>query len=204
MAGQGHRVFAAFYDVCDRLTERQMRPLRRFAAGGAVGRVLEVGCGTGSNFAYYDWAKVESVDAVEPDPYMLRRARKRAGAAPEGKLRLHQAPAESLPFPDASFDTAVVTLVLCTVDDPFKAGAELRRVLTPGGSVRLVEHVRAVGRWAAVQDFVQPVYGWLAGGCVLGRNTELTLAACGFRIEVESRPSFGPGMPGLVAVAWRE
>jgi ubiquinone/menaquinone biosynthesis C-methylase UbiE len=201
---KGHRVFAAFYDVCARLTERQMRPLRRFAAGEAAGRVLEVGCGTGSNFAYYDWTKAESVDAIEPDPYMLGRARRRAAAAPPGRLRLYQAPAEALPFEDASFDTAVVTLVLCTVEDPFKAGAELRRVLRPGGSVRLFEHVRARGRWAAVQDFVQPVYGWLAGGCVLGRNTELTLAACGFRLDVESRPSFGPGMPGLVAVARRE
>jgi ubiquinone/menaquinone biosynthesis C-methylase UbiE len=192
------------YDLFCRLSERQMRPLRQFAAGGASGRVLEIGCGTGGNFACYDWSKVESVEAVEPDPFMLKRASRKAAAAPGGKVHLQQAPAEALPFDDESFDTAVATLVLCTVEDPFKAAAELRRVLKPGGQFRVVEHVRATGRkTAAVQDFVQPVYGWLAAGCVLGRNTELTLTASGFRVEVEDRPAFGPGMPGLVAVAYK-
>jgi len=197
---KGHRIFAVFYDLCSRLSRKQLAPMRKFAAGGATGRVLEIGCGTGGNFEYYDWAKVESLDATEPDPFMLRRARNKTGTAPEGKITLHEAPAEALPFPDASFDTVVSTLVLCTVEDPEKAAAEIRRVLRPGGSLRLVEHVRAQGGWARFQDFVQPVYGWLAAGCVMGRNTELTLTAAGFRLEVEDRPRFAPPLPGLVAV----
>jgi ubiquinone/menaquinone biosynthesis C-methylase UbiE len=197
---RGHRLFATFYDICARLTDRQLRPLRAFAAGGARGRVLEIGCGTGANFAYYDWSKVESVDAVDPDPFMLAQAESKVARAPEGKIRLQEAPAEALPFPNAFFDTVVCTLVLCTVQDAFEAIREVRRVLKSEGEFRIAEHVRGQGRTARLQDFVQPVYGWFAAGCVLGRPTELTLAAAGISLEVEDRPHFGPGMPGVMGV----
>lgn len=201
---KGHRFYAAFYGICERLSGKQMRPLRTFAAGGATGRVLELGCGTGANFEYYDWTSVQAVDATEPDPFMLRKARARAEAAPPAKLRLHEAAAEDLPFDDESFDTAVATLVLCTVARPERALAEVRRVLRPGGSLRVAEHVRGEGTLGSIQDFVQPVYGWFSAGCVLGRATEEYLIAAGFRVEVESRANMGLGMPGLLAVAHRD
>ncbi len=166
--------------------------------------MLEIGCGTGANLDYYDWTKVESLDLTEPDPHMARRARTKALAAPAGVVSVHEAPAEALPFGAETFDTVVCTLVLCTVGEPAQALSEVRRVLKPQGTLRLVEHVRAAGRWARLQDFVQPVYGWLAAGCVLGRNTELTLAAAGFRLEVDQRLSFGPPMPGFSGVAHKE
>lgn len=199
---KGHRLYAALYDVCVKLSDRQMAPYRLFAAEGATGRVLEIGAGTGANLAYYRWAMVESLDLTEPDRHMARKARKKLLSAPEGRVRLHEAPAEALPFPDAGFDTVVSTLVLCTVDDPAAALAEIRRVLKPDGSLRLVEHVRAEGWWGGFQDFVQPVYGWMAAGCVLGRPTEEYLIAAGFRVEVHERPNFARPMPGLVAVAY--
>jgi ubiquinone/menaquinone biosynthesis C-methylase UbiE len=200
---KGHRIFAAFYDLAIRLRGRSFEEMWRFAAGGAGGRVLEIGCGTGASFAFYDWSAVESLDATDPDPHMLKRARRKLAAAPEGRIRLHEAAAESLPFADATFDTVVSTLVFCTVEEPAMAAAEVMRVLKPGGYMRLVEHVRSTGRWAGFQDFVQPVYGWFSAGCQLGRNTELTLAATGFRLRVQDRPSFTPFMPGLVALAQR-
>jgi ubiquinone/menaquinone biosynthesis C-methylase UbiE len=200
---KGHRIYAAFYDLTLRLGGSRFDEMRRFAAGGASGRVLEIGCGTGANFAFYDWSNVEALEATEPDPHMLKRARRKLSAAPEGRVSLQEAPAESLPFPDESFDSVVSTLVFCTVEDPALAAAEVKRVLKPGGYLRLVEHVRSTGRWAGFQDFVQPVYGWFGGGCHLGRNTELILAAAGFRLRVQERPSFMPFMPGLVALAQR-
>src|SRR5437016_5003149 len=105
---RGHRLYAALYDVMARLDETRMAPLREEVAGEAEGRVLEIGCGTGLNLSYYRWARLEYVEATEPDPYMLARARARAdGMAPyvREKLRLSQAPAEELPFEDASFDS---------------------------------------------------------------------------------------------------
>ncbi len=151
---KGHRWFAAIYDLTAKGDEKKLRPLRELAAGGATGRVIEVGCGTGLNLGYYDWQAVEALDATEPDPFMLRRAEAKAATladAVRARLRFHPAPAEALPFPDASFDSAVATLVLCSVRDPALALAELRRVLRPGGRLRLVEHARAPGFAGRVQ-----------------------------------------------------
>ena len=79
--------------------------------------------------------------AIEPDPYMLQRAQKRASEA-NTDIELRQVAAEELPFPDASFDFVIDTLVLCSVRDPRKVLAEIKRVLKPGGELRLYEHVR--------------------------------------------------------------
>jgi ubiquinone/menaquinone biosynthesis C-methylase UbiE len=199
-----HRWYASVYDHLSKLDERRMAPIRDFVAGGASGRVLEIGCGTGANFAHYDWTKVEHVEASEPDPHMLKRAEAKRGALPpeaQVKLRLSRSPAEALPFPDASFDCAVVCLVLCTVFDQQRVLAELRRVVRAGGELRLVEHVAAEGTRGKVQRVVQPVYGWLNGGCQLHRHTERELQAAGFALQVVERPDFGPLWPGFVGVA---
>ena len=162
-----HRWFAAFYDFCDRKDEKRMVPLRRKVLDGVSGDVLEVGCGTGANFGHYDWTRVESLEATEPDPFMLRRAEPRVAALPEGahaKLHLSEAPAESLPFEDERFDVVVSCLVLCTVSEVERALAEMHRVLKPGGELRLLEHVAREGAWGTVQRGVQPLYGWASGG----------------------------------------
>jgi SAM-dependent methyltransferase len=119
-------------------------------------------------------------------------------------VHTHDAAAEHLPFEDASFDCAVVTLVLCTVADVDAALAELRRVLKPGAEVFLLEHVGAGGAWGKVQRVIQPVYGWTAGGCQLSRDTEQSLRDAGFELEVTQRTSLGaPIFPSFVATARR-
>jgi ubiquinone/menaquinone biosynthesis C-methylase UbiE len=90
--------------------------------------VLEVGAGTGLSFPFYG-PGVELV-ATEPDPHMLRRGRRHAAALGLA-VDVRDAPAEALPFPNASVDAVVCTLVLCTVADPARALAEIRRVLAP-------------------------------------------------------------------------
>jgi SAM-dependent methyltransferase len=151
----------------------------------ARGRVVEIGVGTGMNFEYY--GEVESVHGVEPDPHMLRRACERArrlGFAVE----LEQAGAESLPYPEACFDTAVVTWVLCTIPDPESALGEVRRVLRPGGRLLFVEHVRSrytvAGR---LQDSLTPLWKRLSGGCHLNRDSLAMIRAAGFT-DVEIKP----------------
>jgi ubiquinone/menaquinone biosynthesis C-methylase UbiE len=95
--------------------------------------VLEVGAGGGQNFPFYDPTRVVRVEAVEPDAAMLVAAGRSLVEAPV-PIRLSRAPAEALPFPDACFDSAVVTLVFCSVRDPQRGLREIWRVLKPGAS----------------------------------------------------------------------
>lgn len=195
---RGHPIFAALYDFILKPEEKVLAPLRRWVVGEATGRVFEIGAGTGLSFPYYR-RDVELV-AIEPDPYMLRRARRRAAALGLA-VELHTAPAEALPFPDASFDAVVCTLVLCTVADPPGALAEVRRVLKPEGSFRFIEHVRGEGWQAQAQDLVTPMWRRVGAGCHPNRPTLETVKASGFRIvRLEKWPQSVPG-PILAGIA---
>ena len=112
---RGHRWFAAFYELQMKAGERRVGPMRRKLLGELTGDVIEIGAGTGSNFSHY--GPGARVIALEPDPHMLRRAQAKLAALGRTNIDVQRAPAESLPFPDASFDVAVATLVLCTVND---------------------------------------------------------------------------------------
>jgi ubiquinone/menaquinone biosynthesis C-methylase UbiE len=161
----GHPVVAALYDPLMHVQDvLGLRRQRIRSAREATGRVLELGVGTGLNLPYY--AAAETVVGVDPDPHMLRRARKRGGA------ELVEASAEQLPFADESFDTVVAALSLCTIPDVGAALAEARRVLRPGGRLLFLEHVRSESpRAAAFQDRIEPLWMRLAGGCHPNRDT---------------------------------
>jgi ubiquinone/menaquinone biosynthesis C-methylase UbiE len=177
----GHRWFAAVYDPLNWLGERRLfGPLRRRLAGELHGRVLDVGAGTGANFPHYRAA--ELVVAADPDPYMLRRAVKKAAQA-RARVGFVLCAAEALPFGPASFDAAVATLVLCTVDAPDRALAELRRVLRPAATLSLVEHVRSDGWRGWLQDRIEPVWGRLIAGCHPNRRTGALLQSAGFAFD---------------------
>ncbi|HZY05756.1 MAG TPA: class I SAM-dependent methyltransferase [Anaeromyxobacteraceae bacterium] len=158
---------------------------RRWLAGGARGRALDLGCGTGRNLPLLP-AGVRAV-AVDPFPQNLRAARRRAPRVP-----LVRARAESLPFRTGAFDTVVSGLVFCSVSDPALALAEARRVLAPRGALRMLEHVRSRNRvWGRVQDLYQPAWTWVAGGCHPNRETERSVEAAGFAIEPDGRRERG-------------
>jgi ubiquinone/menaquinone biosynthesis C-methylase UbiE len=169
--GNDHRWFAACYALQTKLTERgKMKELRRRLLEGLHGTVLEIGAGTGANFAHYP--PEARVTAIEPDKHMLKRAQAQITLLDARNIDVRLAPAERLPFDDASFDAVVSTLVLCTVRSVPQALAEVRRVLRPGGELRFLEHVRGEGVLAGVQGFMQPAWGWFSGGCHLNRRTE--------------------------------
>jgi len=196
---KGHRWFAAAFAMQSRLMERRLGPVRAELLAGLRGDVLELGAGTGANFRHY--TPEARVIAVEPDPYMLRRAEAEAVRLGARHLDVRRAPAEHLPFDDDAFDAVVATLVLCTVRDVPQALAEARRVLRPGGEVRFLEHVRSSGAGARVQDTLQPVWGWFSGGCHWNRETERAIADAGFRIEEVRHTKLGPLMPAIVGTA---
>ena len=176
------RIFAAMYDRMMAGTEDAgLRDHRGAILSRARGRVLEIGAGTGANLDHYGDGVTELVLA-EPEEPMAKRLRAKAT-----KGEVVAATAEDLPFPDASFDTVVSTLVLCTVRDPLRAIAEIRRVLKPDGQLLFIEHVRSdderVAKW---QDRLLPIWKVVGHGCNPNRPTGRTLAARGFVVESES------------------
>src|SRR5205809_3145884 len=136
MKAISHPRFAAFYNwMMDQpLVRRGFDPLRRETVGQSHGIVLEVGAGGGQNFPFYEKNRVVSVEAVEPDETMLAEARRRLAEAPV-PIQLACAPVEALSFPDAHFDSVVVTLVFCSVRDPARGLHEIWRVLKPEGDL---------------------------------------------------------------------
>lgn len=172
-----------------------MRRRRRALVSAARGRVLEIGAGTGLNIPYYP-ADVDDLVLTEPEPAMRRRLAGRLER--QGRTAsIVDAPAERLPLPDASVDTVVATLVLCTVADPERALGEIARVLRPDGRLLFIEHVRARSRFlAACQDALLRPWRAFGGGCVCNRATLETMLSCGFTAEVE--PAAWRGMPAIV------
>ncbi len=179
-----HPRFAAFYEWYARLgTERRLTdPLRQETAGQASVVVLEVGAGTGLNFPWYRPERVERVEAIEPDSAMLAYARERVRQA-SVPISLTQASVEALPFGDASFDSVVVSLVFCSVEDPAQGMQEIKRVLKPRGTLFLFEHVRSQNAWVApLQDGLVPLTTRLFGNCHWNRDTASTVQEAGFDI----------------------
>ena len=170
------------YDQLGRLVERELASVRRAVLAHARGHVLEIGVGTGFNLPHYP-AAVEELVITDAAPGMLRRAKQRATALSH-RVHALEASAERLPFDDASFDTVVSTLVLCSVDNQDASLAEIRRVLKPAGLLLFIEHVRAddsrLARW---QDRLERPWGLVAAGCHPNRPTLERIHAAGFEVE---------------------
>jgi len=186
-------LFARIFPVCARMMEPEVGHHRSDLVAGLRGRVLELGAGSGLTFAHYP-STVETVVAVEPEPYLRGKAIEAAEQAPV-HVEVVDAVAGDLPFPDASFDAGVCSLVLCTVPDQAVALAQLRRVLRPGAELRFFEHVRdASPRKARVQEAFDRCGLWprVAGGCHCARDTRASLAAGGFVVERAREVEVGP------------
>jgi SAM-dependent methyltransferase len=170
---------------------------RRELLAGATGRVLEIGAGTGLNVRHYP-AGLDEVVLTEPMPAMAQKLERRLeGAAVPVSVIL--AGAEELPFEDDSFDTVVSTMVLCTVPDPAKAIAEIRRVLKPSGKLLFIEHLLSDNRsLARVQHALERPWAWWADGCRCNQPTLEILADNDLAPDVLKRGRWS-GMPPIVA-----
>jgi SAM-dependent methyltransferase len=177
------RAFAAIYDRALGATEEAgLREMRRETLSEAHGRTIDIGAGTGANLGLYPETVTELVFS-EPDKYMVRRLRHRMAESGE-QVQLVEAPAARLPFEDASFDTAVFTLVLCTVPDPEAALAEAARILKPDGKLLFIEHVRAEdARLARWQDRLERPWRFCGDGCHCNRDTVATIEASPLTLE---------------------
>ena len=199
---KSHPIFARMYTwLAPREDDAGQDENRRELLAGARGRAVELGAGNGLNFRHYPEA-VDEVVAVEPEPYLRARAEE-AGADAAVPVRVVEGADDPLPFDDDSFDVAVACLVLCSVPDQATALGELRRVLRPGGELRFYEHVVAQHpRRARIHRFIDRtgVWGLVAAGCHLSRDTGAAIEAAGFEVERIRRLQFN-GLPHILGTA---
>ena len=203
--GLATQLFALSYDRLIAGTEAAgLAEIRSRLLAGATGDVLEVGAGTGRNLPYYG-TSVRSLTLTDPDPSMLRRL-ERASRCARRPTTVLRAPAEDLPFDDATFETVVSTLVLCGVSDQPRAAREIKRVLKPGGHLLFVEHVRSGDDNVARRQDRMTWLTRMVSRCECNRPTVRTLEG-GFAIEellqgeLPKSPSFL--RPLIVGVAVR-
>ncbi len=160
----------------------EMQPYRHRVVGAATGRVLEVGMGSGLNFALYPQGVTEII-GLEPGHKLVALARRNAGKAP-APVSFLETGAETIPLESGSVDTVVMTWVLCHVPQESQAVQEIRRVLKPGGQLLFVEHGRApeagVSKW---QDRLTPAWKRLAGGCRLNLSPDQLVTGGGLRLD---------------------
>jgi ubiquinone/menaquinone biosynthesis C-methylase UbiE len=195
---KGRLTQAELYDrLMGRAESHGMAPFRRRLVEGLRGEVLEVGAGTGLGLPYY--GADTRVVALEPDADFRALAAPRA-AASAAQIEFDAGSLDALPFADGRFDAVVCALVLCSVGDVGTALCEMRRVLRPGGEVRLIEHVRSEGKLAGrLMDLANPVWLALNGqGCNLHRDTTRLLREADYEL-LEDTPFqlFSPGFPAF-------
>jgi ubiquinone/menaquinone biosynthesis C-methylase UbiE len=204
-----HPLFARMYArLADQFEAKGAAELRDEALAGLAGRVVEVGAGTGINFAHYPETVAEVV-AVEPEPYLRELATRAAGAA-RVPVTVVDGVADRLPLDEASCDAGVASLVLCSVPDQAAALGELRRVIRPGGELRFFEHVLAdTPRLARAQRASDVVWPRVSGGCHADRRTLEAIGGAGFVVDNVREFRFRPSLlttltsPHIVGVARR-
>lgn len=177
---------APFYDLLDFPFEHgRYRHIRPLLFAGLSGRILDAGVGTGCNIPFYP--ADACVTGIDLSPAMLARARQRAKAVGR-TVDLQLMDVTRLDLPDDIFDAAVASFLFCVLPDESQPDAlrELRRVIKPGGTLRLLEYIRPTG---ALRGFIARLWEpWMAFayGAGFDRRTQAHLRNLGFEI-VESR-----------------
>lgn len=177
-------LMAKSYDYAMRSTEKRcLQKWRKELLAQANGELLEIGAGTGVNLPHYPEA-VTRIVLSEPDVQMRKNLLRNTGRLQQERLEITPWGADSIEMPDASFDTIVSTLVLCSVPSLETSLQEIYRLLRPNGILLFLEHVISdhppTLTW---QRRIEPFWSFCAGNCHLTRNTAGAIDAAGLEIE---------------------
>lgn len=173
------RFFAWILKKGDRINHKLYRSYKRTLFQNLKGLVVEIGPGTGVNFSYLtietEWLGIEPKEAFHQD--LLAQAKEKGINA-----KLLSGDAEQIPLPDNTADDVLCTLVLCSVNDPAHAIAEMKRVLKPGGKLVFIEHVAAPKKSGLrlAQEMFNPFNRAIADGCNANRETWIQIEKGGF------------------------
>lgn len=210
MAGHDHPLFTWLYQRLARLEESgAVGQARDEVSSQLHGRLLIVGMGPAQDLHHLPDAVTEVV-GVEPSASMRKAAQPHIEAAAEKGLSVEvvDAVAEELPLPDGSVDSVLFAYVLCSVDDPARAVSEALRVLRPGGTIAVLEHVAgSPGSWMRrAQDVISPVWPRLAAGCRCNQDTRAVFEAAGVDVSglrqttMVPIPPVAPALVGIISV----
>ncbi len=192
-------LMAKIYDnIMQDAEDKGLRDWRQQLLQNASGDVLELGCGTGANLEFYP-DNIRRLVLLEPCPHMHQRLKEKRSIEKLSNIEIINEKAEFLSLADASFDTVVCTLVLCSVGNLEKTLSEIHRVLRPQGKLIFIEHVAAVNnpkryQW---QCRLELLWKHFAAGCHLTRCTEDAIIRAGFRM-IELAHQSMRGVPSVV------
>jgi len=170
----------AFYDPFMASLEKVLVHKRKYLLSQTKGMVLEVGAGTGVNFDLYP-SQVK-VYAIEPSVPMYKKALKKAEKYPN--IQVFNIGLEAVKnhsdFPE-KFDFIASMLVLCTIEDPYKAAEIYSDLLQNEGKLLVLEHIHSGNTlYGKFQKIVNPIWKPFADGCNLTRRQDKILKQAGF------------------------
>ena len=149
----------------------------------AEGVVLDIGIGSGLNIPFYNKTKIKQLYGLDPSKELLDIA-KSVAKKENLEIEFLECGAESIPLPDKSIDTVLVTYTLCTIPDVALSNSEIIRVLKDDGKLLFCEHGLApdknIAKW---QKRINPLWSKIAGGCNLNRDIPNLISSSGFKIS---------------------
>lgn len=171
-----------FYDIFMYPLEAAiLKKRRKEVISSSNGDILEIGSGTGSNFEFYNYKKLNTLTVADLETSFSVM---NYNFPVNTKVKFVKGNVEKLSFADNTFDSVVFTLLFCTVNNPHKGFEEIYRVLKPGGKIYFIEHVSPENKHLkGIVNKINPTWTKLANGCNLNRNTIDAIVQTGYEIE---------------------
>ena len=171
---------AVTYDLISSFgPEKRWRPDKRRLFSAMDGKILFLALGTGLDIACFPPGR--EITAIDISGRMIERAMPRVEAYP-GRITVRRMDVHDMDFADGTFDQVYTSCTFCSVPDPVGGLAALRRVLKPGGALKMFEHTGS--RWFPFRQMLDGMNPLMRRfGPDINRDTVANVRAAGFRVE---------------------